>query len=305
MKYTSYYVSSMHIQVRYHVYEPKVILRVKGIVQIHHGLGEHADLYDHFAAYLLNQGFVVVVSDFAGHGQSLIDFEQGYFGATNGVDNLVKDIHYLQNIMRNKYPDVPYFMLGTDLGSLLIRKYATLYGDYIEGMILLGTPSKVEHRYVKRAYLNLMRKMRGPLYKAHHYFHSFHQHYSKKIHQSKSEIDWLTSDEMEKKKFLDDPMSHFSYTVQGYRDIIDVMQEVNSSDSIAKIPEYLSIYMGFGEWDPMCRHKEKLVEKYKNAKIRDLTVKVFPQMRHALLFEKEKRLVYQDILNWLNERTYL
>lgn len=70
----------MHVHVRYHVYEPKVVLRVKGVVQIHHGIGEHADRYEHFASYLLNQGFVVVVSDFAGHGKSLIDFEQGYFG---------------------------------------------------------------------------------------------------------------------------------------------------------------------------------------------------------------------------------
>ncbi len=55
-----------------------MVLRIKGIVQIHHGIGEHADRYDHFASFLLNQGFVVVVSDFAGHGKSLIDFEQGF-----------------------------------------------------------------------------------------------------------------------------------------------------------------------------------------------------------------------------------
>ena len=84
MKYTKTYTSSMHTHVRYHVYEPKVVLRIKGIVQIHHGIGEHADRYDHFASFLLNQGFVVVVSDFAGHGKSLIDFEQGFFGTENG-----------------------------------------------------------------------------------------------------------------------------------------------------------------------------------------------------------------------------
>ena len=52
MKYTKTYTSSMHTHVRYHVYEPKVVLRIKGIVQIHHGIGEHADRYDHFASFL-------------------------------------------------------------------------------------------------------------------------------------------------------------------------------------------------------------------------------------------------------------
>ena len=62
----------LHINIRYHVYEPQVVIRVKGIVQIHHGLGEHAGRYEHFASFLASQGFVVVVSDFAGHGRSLI-----------------------------------------------------------------------------------------------------------------------------------------------------------------------------------------------------------------------------------------
>lgn len=305
MKYTNHYVSCMHVHVRYHVYEPKVVLRVKGIVQIHHGLGEHADRYDHFAVFLLNQGFVVVVSDFAGHGTSLIDFEQGYFGAEHGVDNLIKDMHHLQNIIRGKYPDTPYFMLGVDLGSVLIRKYATIYGDFLEGMLLIGTPVEVEHRYVQKVYLNMMRLWKGPLYKAHHYFRSFHSRRNRKVHESKSEVDWLTTDDAERQIFLNDPMTHFSYTVQGYKDIIEVIQEVNSEESVYKIPQYLSIYMGFGECDPMCKNKEKLVNKYKNAQIRDLTVQVFEGMRHALLFEKDKRKVYLEILNWLNERTYL
>lgn len=305
MKYTNHYVSSMHVHVRYHLYEPKVILRVKGIVQIHHGLGEHADLYDHFASFLLNHGFVVVVSDFAGHGTSLIDFEQGYFGEDHGIDHLILDMHHLQNIMREKYPDTPYFLLGVDLGSVLIRKYATVYGDYIEGMILIGTPTKTEHFYIQKCYLNFLRLLKGPMYKAHHYFRSYHTRRNRKIHHKTSEIDWLTTDEEEIKKFLEDPMTHFSYTVQGYKDIVGAVQEVNSEESISKIPEYLSVYFGFGELDPLSIKKQQLITKYKNAKIRDLSVRTFQGMRHAILFEKEKRDVYQDILNWLNERTYL
>ena len=305
MKRTETYTSCMHVHVRYHVYEPKVVLRVKGVVQIHHGIGEHADRYEHFASYLLNQGFVVVVSDFAGHGKSLIDFEQGYFGKENGPENLVKDMHHLQQIMRRRYPDVPYFMLGSDLGSILIRKYVSEYGDFIEVIILLGTQTEVEHRYLKKIYLQLLKIWKGPLYKANHYFRSFHQRYNQRIHQSESDVDWLTSDDEEKRKFLADPMTHFSYTVQGYRDIIHTINEVNGEESICKIPQYLSIYIGVGELDPMCKKTQKLVDQYKKIGIRDLTVHVFKGKRHALLFEKGKQEIYQNILNWLNERTYL
>lgn len=305
MKRISSYTSCMHTHVRYYVYEPKVVLRIKGVIQVHHGLAEHADRYEHFAAFMLNQGFVVVVSDFAGHGKSLIDFEQGYFGKQSGTDNLVKDMHHLQQIIRRNYPDVPYFMLGVDLGSALIRKYVTLYGDYIEGVILLGTLTKVEFKTLKKAYFYIMKKIKGPLYKPHSYFKSFHQRNNKKIFQSGSDIEWLTSDAQERKKFLKDPMTHFTYTLQGYHDIVNLILEVNSEESIAKIPTYLSVYIGSGEHDPMAKHDQQLVEQYKKQGIADLTYEVFPSKRHALLFEQDKRDVYLHILDWLNERTYL
>ena len=305
MKRVATYTSCMHIHVRYFVYEPKVILRTKAVVQIHHGLGEHAELYDRFASFLLDQGFVVVVSDFVGHGKSLIDFEQGYFGKQNGMNNLVKDMHHLQTIIRRSYPDVPYFMLGSDLGSVLIRKYASQYGDFIEGMILLGTPALVERNYTKRSYLYLMKTLKGPLYKSQTYFTNYHKVKNKKIQAKESEIDWLTSDDYERRQFLNDPMTHFIYTAQGYRDIIEVINEVNNDESISRLPKYLSIYIGVGEQDPMARNVDRLVDKYKNAGIRDIEYKVFPNKRHALLFESEKKEVYLEILNWLNERTYL
>lgn len=305
MKSSETYTSTMFVHVRYYIYEPKVVLRVKGIVQIHHGLGEHADLYHHFASYLLNQGFVVVVSDFVGHGKSLIDFEQGYFGAQNGPDNLVKDMHHLQNIIREKYPDPPYFMLGVNFGSVMIRKYMSQYGDFVDGVILLGTLARIDYRYIKLWYLRFMRYSRGPIHKANRYFQSFHHRNNKKIFQWKNEVDWLTSDDTARTNYLNDPMTHFSYTVQGYKDIIETTYEVNTDESISKIPTYLPIYIGVGEFDPLSKGVEKLVEKYKKAQISDVTLKVFKNRRHALLFEKNKQEVYSDILAWLNERTYL
>jgi len=304
MKRMEHYTSSMHIHVRYYVYEPKVILRVKGVVQIHHGLCEHADRYEHFASYLSNHGFVVVVSDFVGHGKSLIDFEQGYFGKNNGIQNLISDMYHLQKIIRGQYPDAPYFMLGVDLGSLLIRKFMSDYGDFIEGAILLGTLSKVERSFIKKAYLYMMKKWRGPAHKDHRYFERWQQRLNQLTTHGKN-AEWLTSDAHERKKYLSDPMTHFAYTIQGYYDIIQVTKEVNSDESIAKIPTYLSVYIGTGEVDPLSRKIDLLIEKYKKRGIKDLTFHSFEKRHHALLFETNKKEIYDDILEWLNERTYL
>lgn len=304
MKTTETYTSCMHVHVRFHIYQPKVVLRVKGVIQIHHGMSEHADRYEHFASFLKNHGFVVVVADFVGHGKSLIDFEQGYFGRENGPENLVKDMFHLYEIMRSRYPDVPYFMLGDDLGSVLIRKFASEYGDFIDGMVLLGTPSKLNHKYVKNSYLYVMKLLKGPLYKANGYFFHIHAARNKKIFQPYNGVEWITSDPQERKKYLEDPMTHFAYTIQGYRDIIKTIHEVNLDETIYSTPSHLSIYIACGGDDPISKDTAKIVEKYKK-NISDVTYHVFDKRRHALLFERNKQEIYKDILQWLNDRTYL
>ena len=64
VSYTHLDVYKRQVHVRYYVYEPKVVLRVKGIVQIHHGLGEHADNYDHFASCLLYTSTLYLAATF-------------------------------------------------------------------------------------------------------------------------------------------------------------------------------------------------------------------------------------------------
>lgn len=305
MKHTETYTSCLHTHVRYHVYEPKVVIRVKGVIQIHHGLCEHADRYDHFASFLLNHGFAVVVSDFVGHGQSLIDFEQGFFGMNRGSDGLVRDMYHLFDVIRSSYPDAPYFLLGTDLGALIIRKFMSIYGDYIQGVLLLGSSGDLKRAYIKKVQIKLLKMMKGPMYRSKRIFKKFHAQNNKMFINNKSRIDWMTKDEEQKKAYLDDPMTHFIYTLQGYEDMLTTLQQVNSQEYIDKIPKYLSVYIACGENDQLVFASQRLYEKYKKHGISDLTYKTFKNCRHSLLFEVEKKDVYQDILNWLNERTYL
>ena len=142
MKSTERYSSSTATHVKFDVYLPTVMIRYKAVVQIHHAMSEHSGRYERFAEYLAHEGFVVVVSDFPGHGTSLFNYEQGYFGIGDATKTLVEDMHRLRNIMAARYPDLPYFMIGNQLGSLVLRQYLANYGDFVQGAILLGTCGK-------------------------------------------------------------------------------------------------------------------------------------------------------------------
>ena len=299
MKMAETFTSHLHVRVRYFIYQPKVVLRVKGVVQICHGRGEHADIYEHFARYLSDNGFVVVVNDIVGHGQSLIDFEQGYYGREKGVEYLVKDIAKLQGIIRRRFEEAPFFMMGVDLGSLLVRKYASEYGDYIEGALLLGTLADVKYAWIKKIYFNLLKMFKGDIYKHSLFTHILHRGHNESINH------WESDDAEQMQKYLNDPMRNFVYTVQANRDFLSLVKEVNSIESINKIPEYLSMYIGKGKHDKYNHGIEKLVEKYKKRGINDFTYHELDNCGHSLIFDSHKKEAYKDILKWLNERTYM
>ena len=86
MKHEETYTSTLHTHVHFFIYEPQVIIRVKAVLFVQHDLNENASNYDHFANFMCDKGYVVVVSDMVWHGHSLIDFEQGYFGKTDDID---------------------------------------------------------------------------------------------------------------------------------------------------------------------------------------------------------------------------
>ena len=306
MKHGETYTSTLHTHVHFDVYEPKVVLRTKAVILIHHDIGENASRYENFAEYLLNQGFVVIVSDIAGHGRSLIDFEQGYFGTEKALEHLMADMHHLQNVIMQRYPDSPFFMMGAGLGDLLVRKYASIYGDYIQGVLLLSPIRKVSYRFERQLRLTFLKALKGARYHPVGHIMKFRKKLSKGL--GGHTYDWMTHDEKVKERIANDAMTNFSYTVQGYQDLLRIIKEVNSFDTIMKTPTYLSMFLGAGDEDPLTHHgadAKAITIEYKNHGVRDLTLKMYKERRHALLFDKDKKEVYQDIVAWLNERTYL
>ena len=112
----------------------------KGVLQICHGMCEFIDRYDEFANYLADKGFYVVGNDHLGHGESVMDEDHyGYFHEYNGNKYLLADLNHVRKITEEKYPDLPYFVLGHSMGSFLIRQYITMEGIGLNGAIIMGT----------------------------------------------------------------------------------------------------------------------------------------------------------------------
>ena len=96
---------------------------IKGIFQISHGMCEHKEMYYNFMEYLTNQGYVTIINDHRGHGESVKNKNDlGYF-YDNTADYIVEDLHQVTLYIKEMYPNKNITLLGHSMGSMVVRKY--------------------------------------------------------------------------------------------------------------------------------------------------------------------------------------
>ena len=116
---------------------------MKGIVQIAHGMAEHAGRYERLAKKLTTEGFAVYANDHRGHGKSSESIDrQGILADSEGFHWMVEDVHKLTGIIKENYGSLPIFLLGHSMGSFVSQRYIMLYGRELKGVALSGTNGK-------------------------------------------------------------------------------------------------------------------------------------------------------------------
>lgn len=287
-------------------YYPEDGVNIKGIVQISHGMCEYIGRYDRFARYLSSQGFLVCGNNHMGHGDSVeSEAELGFFSDENGYKYLVEDVHTLTQKMKEKYPNLPYFLLGHSMGSFIVRCYIAKYGKELTGAIICGTcgPMKVINPAIKAA--EMVESRKGKMYRSKFINDLAFGTFNLKFQPIKTRYDWVSSDEEIVAKYNQDTRCNFIFTARAFHDLFHLIRGCNLSSCFAHTPDDLPLFVISGSMDPVGEYSEGVLKVYKlyiehNAS--DATLKLYPGMRHEILNEVKYEQVYQDILNWIQER---
>ncbi len=121
---------------------PQLPEKAEGIVQLIHGMAEHKERYLHFMEFLAAHGYICIIHDHRGHGKSVkSSADLGYFYG-QGSDGLVEDTAVVTRYARSRWPNLPVFLIGHSMGSLIARAYTKRSDDQIERLILIGSPSE-------------------------------------------------------------------------------------------------------------------------------------------------------------------
>ena len=111
----------------------------KGIVQLIHGFGEHSRRYLHMIVKFMEAGYIVAADDHVGHGKTALENNTWGDWGTMGCHTMMEDEYTLTLLVKEKYPNLPYFLFGHSMGSFIARDYAAKYGDQLDGMTICGT----------------------------------------------------------------------------------------------------------------------------------------------------------------------
>lgn len=284
----------------------------RAVVQLIHGMGEHIGRYERFAAYLATQGYLVCGNDAVGHGKTAAAPEAfGLLPGRDPVDVLVRDVDSLRRTVEPELrrifgdADIPYFLFGHSMGSLVLRCYLPRFAQGLAGAIVCGTtmparPLSWTGMMMSKALIAL----KGPQAKSRLLHKLAYGVYSSKIKDARTPFDWISSDPAEVDAFINDEATGFMFSAAVYLALTEAAYQAACKPAFRNIPKDLPVLFVSGDEDPVGdfgKQVERAAGRMRQAGVRSVTVKLYGGMRHEILNEYGKDEVFSDIVSWMEE----
>lgn len=286
---------------------PDKTKHLKGIIQVSHGMAEHAGRYREFSEYMNSEGFGVYANDHRGHGRTAGSLENiGYFADNSGWALVVSDMFRVTEHIKKEHHNIPVFLLGHSMGSFLSRDYISRDGGRITGVILSGTigdPGILGNIGVLIA--KLACKFRGKRTPNKLLDQLSFGSNNNAFKPAKTKFDWLSRDERVVDKYIEDEFCGSVFSSGFFLDMLRGIKEINNKKNVKKIPKNLPVFFFSGEKDPLGKNTKGVryaIKLFERSGIKNITFKFYRDGRHEMLNEINKTEVYSDIVDWIKTK---
>mgnify|MGYP001569172471 CR=1 FL=1 len=256
----------------------------RAVLQISHGMGEHALRYREALKPLSDAGIAIYANDHRGHGQAaptkeaLGDFGAGGFGA------VVEDMAALSRLARSEHPGKPLILLGHSMGSFALQVYLVKHSALIDGAVLSGS-----------AALDLLPPPdpKGGGLEA----------FNAPFEPARTPFDWLSRDPREVDKYIADPFCGFTVNQVSMASLFGAAGALFEPGALKRIRAALPIYIFSGDQDPInggLAWLKPLVERYREAGVKDVTSDFYAGGRHEMLNETNRAEVVANLGRWID-----
>lgn len=285
----------------------------KGVVQLCHGMSEHALRYDKMGSIFAERGWILCAHDQRGHGKTAQKAEAvgtgkfGYLADKNGFETVTHDLLEVILNLKADYPQKKCFLLGHSFGSCVSQNFIEQYGEEIDGAILCGTtgPRQPLMQVAKILFglnaLLLGKKHRSPMDGR----LAFLGYNSRVPRPRKSEFSWLSKNEFNVQLYEADQWCGIVPTAEFFCEIAGGLYKIHTPKNMRNIPKNLPVYMTYGSDDPVGGYGKtikKLIKAYKKNGMTDVSEKIWPGDRHEIFNELDGEAAINDALDWIEQR---
>ncbi len=257
----------------------------RAVIQIAHGLGEHARRYDQMAAVLNRAGFSVYADDHRGHGQTgllQVSSKQtkklGNLGP-GGMDAAYKQVSDFTKIIKDENPGKPMILIGHSWGSFIAQKIINKHSGVYAAVVLSGSALTMPGYIATGDFNKVWKRLPGS-----------------------TGYEWLSRDVEIQKKFVSDPLTFLAAAMQ----VLGIKNSLKMFGKPSKnVRSDLPILVQVGEADPIGGEfsNKALVESYrKNSGLQDIELFVYHDARHEIYNELNREEIIQDLIDWINLR---
>ena len=128
--------------------------------------------------------------------------------------------------------------------------------------------------------------------------------YAKSVKNRKTDCDWLSYNEENVNRYLEDPKCGHPSSNGFYRELLKGNHRLYRKKFLAKINKNLPILVTSGKDDPVGafgKGPTALVKLYHKLGIKNAELKIYENMRHEILNETDNQKVYNDILEFIKK----
>lgn len=280
------------------VYLEWSVFAPRAAVVISHGMVEHPARYDGLAAFLNEHQISVYGICHIGHGE---DAEILNHMDKGGFDRCIANLNYLVKLAKAE-SRAPVVLLGHSMGSFMAQHYITRYQN-LDGLILSGSTTASPLVKVGAVLAKVMCALSPDKTKPSPFLNSMaFGSYNKAFPDAKTDFDWLSRDEEQVQKYVDDPLCGGICSVSFYQNLTAGMASMGKKELLAKINPNLPIYIQGGKMDPvsdMGKGLYSLKQQYDVLGIKRVKLDVYEGARHEIFNELNKDEVYHNTLNFI------
>lgn len=279
----------------------------RAVLQISHGVAEYILRYEPFARHLTERGFAVVGHDHLGHGASVAKgAARLYFGPKGSWNWVVEDIEQRRRLAHTQFPTCPYFLLGHSMGSFLARTYLIRYPGTVDGAVIMGTghmtPALVAGgRLLAAAECRRIGEDKLSTVADKAAFGA----YNKRFAPNRTALDWLSLNPENVDAYIADSLCGGTATAGLFREMLGGIRFITDEKNIRKMNHHTPILFISGAMDPVgdcSKGVERAAAAFRKTGMEDVTVKLYPELRHEILNEACRETVYADIDRWLEAK---